>query len=162
MICGHKAASGLFANLEKSEALHLSGGSISSESRTLAIPTYMRVAKLAMADIMPSIMLFCGDASQFGRKTIVLPVTHAHPKSLPDAVPPCLTMGPMPCALTMIQMKYAIPAIGATIDLTVNRCLTFSTGNQTAGMWRRMKRKNDTKSLVVVPLDAGMLLGRLL
>ena len=31
-------------------------------------------------------------------------------------------IGPTPCALTMVQMKNVMPAIGTTMALAVNRC----------------------------------------
>jgi hypothetical protein len=58
--------------------------------------------------------------------------------------------------------KYDPPAIGATIALTVKKCLTLCTGSHTHGICMRMKRKNPTKSLVVVPEEAGIEFGRLL
>jgi hypothetical protein len=48
-----------------------------------------------------------------------------------------------------------------TMDLIVKSSLIFCTGNQTTGMWRRMNKKNETKSRVVVPEDAGIEFGRL-
>ena len=61
----------------------------------------MRVAKLAIDDMMP--------------------VTIPHASFDPCAVLGCLTIGPRPFALTTAQMKNATPAIGTTIDLTVNK-----------------------------------------
>lgn len=54
----------------------------------------MRVAKLAIADIMP--------------------VTIPQASLEPFAVFGCLTIGPIPLALTKAQMKNAIPAVGTT------------------------------------------------
>lgn len=54
----------------------------------------IRVAKLAIADMMPE--------------------TIAHASVLPDAVAPWWTMGPIPLARTIAQMKKATPAVGTT------------------------------------------------
>lgn len=62
-----------------------------------------RVAKFAIEDIMP--------------------LTIPHARALPTAFEGCLTIGPMPLARTRDQMKKAIPAVGTTKALTVNRCL---------------------------------------
>jgi hypothetical protein len=47
--------------------------------------------------------------------------TIAHPSSLPCSVDGWRMTGPTPLAFTMHQMKNVIPAVGATIDLTVKR-----------------------------------------
>jgi hypothetical protein len=47
--------------------------------------------------------------------------TMAHERSLPWRVEGCRMMGPTPLAFTMHQIKNVIPAVGATIDLTVKR-----------------------------------------
>lgn len=63
----------------------------------------MRVAKLAIADMIPE--------------------TIAHASVLPEAVAPWWTIGPIPLALTIAQMKNATPAVGTTNAFTVKRCL---------------------------------------
>ena len=47
------------------------------------------------------------------------------------------------------------------MDLMVKSSLILCTGNHTTGIWRRMKRKKDKKSLVSVSDDAGIEFGRL-
>lgn len=84
-------------------------------------------------------------------------------------------IGPTPLAFTIHQMKNVIPAVGATIALSVKRCrledgtrlvcrellkVKGSTcilwiGNQIAGSEINQKRKKHIKSRVVVPEDAG-------
>lgn len=91
----------------------------------------MRVAKLAMADIIP--------------------VTTPQASLEPVAVFPCLTIGPIPLALTSAQMKNEIPAVGTTYAFTVKRCRILWTGNQIAGSETNQKMKNDTNSTVLVP-----------
>ena len=91
----------------------------------------MSVAKFAIADIMP--------------------VTTPHASFDPVVVFFCLTIGPMPLALTRAQIKKATPAVGTTYALTVNRCLILWTGNQIAGKDMSQKMKNETKSTVLVP-----------
>jgi hypothetical protein len=60
----------------------------------------------------------------------------------------------------MAQIKNAIPAVGTTNALTVNRCRILWTGNQIAGSEQSQKMKKETKSLVFVP-ELGMPLWRL-
>jgi len=64
-------------------------------------------------------------------------------------------IGPTPLALTIHQMKKVMPAVGATIAFTVNRCRILWIGNQIAGREMSQKRKKHIKSLVVVPDDSG-------
>lgn len=97
----------------------------------------MRVAKFAMADIMARII--------------------AQASSLPDFVAPCFTIGPSPWARTTAQMKKATPAAGATNAFTVNKWRILCTGNHRNGRDPIQKRKNETKSRVLVPDDADML-----
>jgi hypothetical protein len=47
--------------------------------------------------------------------------TIAHERSLPWRVDGWWMMGPTPFAFTMHQIKNVMPAVGATIDLSVNR-----------------------------------------
>merc|ERR1712000_773543 len=81
--------------------------------REKSLPLTMRVAKLAIEDMMP--------------------LTISHAKSLPWILLPVFTMGPMPPALEMVQARKAIPATGTTYALTVKRCRILWTGNQIAG-----------------------------
>ena len=48
--------------------------------------------------------------------------TIVHPSSLPCTFDGWWIIGPTPCALTMHHMKNIIPAVGATIAFSVNRC----------------------------------------
>jgi hypothetical protein len=91
----------------------------------------MRVAKLAIA--------------------LMIPETMPHANLEPWATPGWCTIGPIPCALTMAQMKKEIPAVGTTKALTVNKCRILCTGNQIAGSEQSQKMKNERKSLVFVP-----------
>ena len=100
----------------------------------------MRVAKLAME--------------------LMMPVTMAHASLLPWAVPGVWTIGPIPFALTMAQMKKARAANGTKKALTVKRCRILWTGNQMAGKLQTQKMKKLRKSRVLVPELSGMLLGR--
>lgn len=95
----------------------------------------MRVAKLEMADMMP----------------ITIPQTSLEPEALAG----CWMMGPSPWALTTAQMKNAMPAVGTTYALTVNRCRILCTGNQIAGREINQKMKKQVKSRVFVP-ELGM------
>ena len=52
---------------------------------------------------------------------LIIPVTIPQASVEPCDVFPCLTIGPRPLALTTAQMKNAIPAIGTTIALAVNK-----------------------------------------
>ena len=83
MSCDQKASLGFRAKRAKSGSLT------------------MRVAKLAMEDIIP--------------------VTIPQPSALPWLVFFCLTIGPRPFARTIAQMKNARPATGTTYALTVNK-----------------------------------------
>jgi hypothetical protein len=58
---------------------------------------------------------------------LIMPFTIAQPSSLPEAVPGWETIGPIPLARTILQMKKAMPAVGTTKDLTVKRCLIVCT-----------------------------------
>ena len=95
----------------------------------------MRVAKLAIADMIP--------------------ITIPHANLDPEASAGCFTIGPIPCALTMAQMKNVMPAMGTTKALTVNKCRILCTGNQIAGKETSQKMKKETKSRVFVP-DPGI------
>ena len=64
-------------------------------------------------------------------------------------------MGPTPFAFTMHQMKKVMPAVGATIALSVNRWRILWMGNQIAGREMSQNRKKHIKSRVVVPDEAG-------
>jgi hypothetical protein len=48
-------------------------------------------------------------------------MTIVQPRSEPDRVEGCLTIGPTPLALAMDQMKKVIPAMGTQIALAVKR-----------------------------------------
>jgi hypothetical protein len=63
--------------------------------------TTMRVAKFAIADMIP--------------------LTIAQAISDPCEVLPLCTMGPIPFARTIAQMKNATPAVGTTYAFTVNK-----------------------------------------
>jgi hypothetical protein len=96
-----KASLGFPANLEKSaeKSLVSQVPRIDFKSRTQekgVIPGSftMSVAKLAIEDMMP--------------------LRKAHDHSLPEALEGCETMGPIPPALTMVQMRKAMPATGTT------------------------------------------------
>lgn len=85
-------------------------------------------------------------------------------------------IGPTPLALTMDQMKNAMPAMGTTIALAVKRwrlqgckgewvlytnglkgTYILWMGNQMAGREISQKRKKHMKSRVDIPADSGKL-----
>lgn len=99
------------------------------------VHTTIRVAKLAMDDMMP--------------------VTIPQASFDPWAVFGCLTIGPIPFARTTAQMKKATPAIGTTMALAVNKCRILWTGNQMAGNEKNQKRKKERNMSLDVP-DPGM------
>ena len=55
-------------------------------------------------------------------KQDMMPETMPQLRAEPCRVPGWWTIGPTPCALTMHQMKNVMPAIGATMAFTVNKC----------------------------------------
>jgi hypothetical protein len=63
----------------------------------------IRVAKLAIALMIPLIIL--------------------QARTLPVAVPGWWTIGPIPCARTILHIKKQMPAVGTTYAFTVNKCL---------------------------------------
>lgn len=91
----------------------------------------------------------------------IIPLTIAQASSLPWMLFGLWITGPAPLALTKLQIKNAIPAAGTTKDFTVNKCLILWTCGYNAGSDNNQKRKNETKSLVLVPELAGIEFGRL-
>lgn len=87
---------------------------------------------------------------------LMMPLMIAQARSLPWIVEGCLTIGPRPPAATIAQMKKAMPAAGATKDLTVKRWRILYTGNHKNGSEPSQNRKKETKSLVLVPDEAGI------
>jgi hypothetical protein len=83
----------------------------------------MRVAKLAMDDMMP----------------LMIP----HASSEPCALLVWCTIGPIPFAFTSAHMKKATPAVGTKYAFTVNRWRILWTGNQIAGNEQNQNKKND-------------------
>jgi len=92
---------------------------------------------------------------------LMIPPIHPQANFEPDASAGWRTIGPIPWALTMAQIKKAIPAAGTKYALTVKRCRILCTGNQIAGSEPTQKRKKPTKSRVFVP-ELGMPLGSVL
>lgn len=48
--------------------------------------------------------------------------TMAQASSVPCNLLGCLIIGPNPCAFTIAQIKKTMPAVGATMAFTVNKC----------------------------------------
>ena len=91
----------------------------------------IRVAKLLTADIMPAIT----------------PQADVEPW----AVAGWWTIGPTPPARTIAQTNRAMPAVGATKALTVNKCRIFCTGTQMNGREPSQKRTKEMMQLTVPP-----------
>ena len=87
---------------------------------------------------------------------LIIPLTMAQASLLPPIVEPWWTIGPMPLARTIAQMKNEIPATGTKYALAVKRCRIFCTGNHRKGSDPAQNKKKLTKSLVFVPLELGM------
>src|SRR5690242_1574131 len=91
----------------------------------------IKAAKLAIADMVPRTM--------------------SQPSSEPDLVPGWCTIGPIPLARTMAQMKKAIPAVGTTYAFTVNKWRILWTAGQRNGREPSQKNRYETKWTVFVP-----------
>src|SRR6478735_585814 len=114
-------------------------GFCANREKSLALT--MSVAKLEIEDIMP--------------------LTISQAKSLPWTLLPAFTMGPIPTAREIVQARKVIPATGTTYALTVKRCRTLWTGNQSAGSDTSQKMKKEAKCAVSVPEFSLKVLGTL-
>lgn len=155
----------------KLSGFHMASPQITAEDEETMMPTNDVTAKptgMVMSWDQRASLGFLAKRAKSGSLTIrvakfaiddMMPWTMAQPNAPPDFVAPLCTMGPIPCARTIAQMKKAIPAGGTKKDFAVNRWRILCTGNQMNGKLQSQKRKKLTKPMVSVPALAGKPLG---